>query len=135
MGLPERRAIEKFRTDDFPGWKARIDDTAGFDVPVEVAWDTLAVDGYADSYREFVPKVFFQPLVGALAAIAIDDIGRDALRAGLQKVVIKNSNQYYSANGFGFDAGVLTIDLQTESNVDYVEERETGLRKLLEEQL
>lgn len=135
MGLSERRAIEKFRTEEFPGWKEKIDQAAGFDVPVEVEWDTFAVDGYADMLGEFVPKVYFQPLAGALAGITVDDMGKEALRAGLKRIVIKNSNRYYSSSGFGFDDGVLTIDLQTESNVEYFDERKQELRKLLEGKL
>jgi len=38
MGLAERRGVERFKNDDYPGWKWRIDEAAGFEVPVEVAW-------------------------------------------------------------------------------------------------
>jgi len=61
MGLAERRGAEQFKSNDYPGWKSRIDEAAGFEVPVEVAWDELAVAGYAGSYAEFFPKVYFQP--------------------------------------------------------------------------
>ena len=132
MGLAERRAAEQFKTGDYPAWKARIDEAAGFDVPVEVAWDELAVVDYAKDYATFFPKVYFQPMVDALAAITIDDMGKTALRDGLKKIVVRNSDQYSSEAGFAFEDGVLTIDHRSNSNVDYSDERAKGLQHILE---
>jgi hypothetical protein len=58
MGLAERRAIEHFKNDDCPSWKRKIDEAAGFEVPVEVRWEELAVTDYADSYADFFGKVY-----------------------------------------------------------------------------
>ncbi|HEV2346875.1 MAG TPA: hypothetical protein VGS97_22425 [Actinocrinis sp.] len=135
MGLAERRAAERFKNEEFALWKTRIDGAAGFDVPVEVAWDELSVADYADSYAEFFPKVYFQPLVDALSAITVDDLGREALRDGLTRIVIKNSGVFYNASGFTFKGGVLSMDHQPHSNVDYGDERAKGLQKLLEADL
>jgi hypothetical protein len=132
MGLAERRAAEAYRTDEYPGWKSKLDQAAGFEVPVEVAWQELAVDGYADSYPEFFTKVYFQPLVTALAGVTVDDMGRQALKAGLSRIVICNSGQYGSAAGFSFTDGVLTIDHRAEVNVDYTDEKAKQLQQLLE---
>jgi hypothetical protein len=132
MGLAERRAVEQFKNDDYPGWKSRIDAAAGFDVPVEVAWDQLAVDDYASSYPEFFRKVYFQPLVDALKAITVDELGKSAAREGLKKIVIRNTGTFYSTSGFAFGDGVLTIDHQPHANVDYGEERAKGIQQLLE---
>ncbi|BCB77528.1 hypothetical protein Pflav_039380 [Phytohabitans flavus] len=82
MGLAERRAALAFSTEEYPGWRSKFDQAACFEVPVEVAWDELAVDGYADDYSAFFTKVYFRPLAEALAAITIDDLGKDALKAG-----------------------------------------------------
>jgi hypothetical protein len=132
MGLAERRGAERFKNDNYPGWKARIGEAAGFGVPVEVAWEELAVAGYADSYAEFFPKVYFQPLVDALNAVTIDDLGKNALREGLAKIVIKNSGAFYSTSGISFTDGVLTFDHQPHVNIDYGEERAKGLQQILE---
>lgn len=132
MGLAERRGAERFKNDDYPGWKSRIDEAAGFDVPVEVAWEELAVAGYADSYPEFFPKVYFQPLVDALHAVTVDDLGKGALRDGLSRIVIRNTGQYYSTSGISFAEGVLTFDHQPHANVDYGQERAKGLQHALE---
>jgi len=132
MGLAERRGVERFKNDVYPGWKSRIDEAAGFDVPVEVAWDELAVADYADRYADFFPKVYFQPLVDALGAVTIDDLGKDALREGLSKIVIRNAGEFYSAAGISFTDGVLTFDHKPYTNIDYGEERATGLQQALE---
>jgi hypothetical protein len=135
MGLAERRAVERFKNDDYPGWKARIDQAAGFAVPVEVAWDELAVGDYADSYAEFFPKVYFQPLADALAAVTIDELGKNALRDGLSRIVIRNTGGYYSASGIGFAEGVLTLDHQPHVNIDDGPERAKALQRTLESAL
>lgn len=132
MGLAERRGVERFKNDDYPGWKSRIDEAAGFEVPVEVAWEQLAVADYADSYAEFFPKVYFQPLVDALRSVTIDDLGQNALREGLSKIVIRNEGGFYSTSGISFTDGVLTFDHQPHVNVDYGEERAKGLQRTLE---
>ena len=132
MGLAERRGAERFKNDDYPDWKSRIDQAARFDVPVEVAWDELAVEDYADSYAEFFPKVYFQPLVDALSAVTIDELGATALREGLAKIVIRNTGGFYSASGITFSDRVLTIDHKPHVNVDYGDERTKALQRTLE---
>jgi hypothetical protein len=132
MGLAERRAVEHFKTDDFPGWMSKITKAAGFEVPVEVSWEALAVPDYASSYADFFGKVYFQPLVDALNGIAFDELGRNALRDGLEKIVITNTDEFYNTRGFTFAGGVLTLDHQPNTNVDDVEERAKGLQRILE---
>jgi|SRR5215472_8528676 len=132
MGLAERRAAERWKSDYYPDWKARIDQAADFDVPVEVSWEQLAEADYADSYAEFFPKVYFQPLVLAFSAITVDEMGKEALKEGLSKVVIKNSGEYTSNSGITFRNGVLTIDHRPHYDVDYYEERAKAIQKNLE---
>ena len=59
MGLAERRAVKKYSETEFPKMKAKIDAVAGFDVPFDIAWDTLAEDDYAHLLEESIPKVYF----------------------------------------------------------------------------
>ena len=132
MGLAERRSAERFKNEDYPGWKSRIDEAAGFETSIDVAWDELAVPDYADSYAEYFPAVYFQPLLDALGSIGADDMGKDALREGVSKVVVKNSGQYFSPTGFTFADGVLTLDHMSDSNTHHVEERTKAIQALLE---
>ena len=135
MGLAQRRAVMTFRNERFPDWKQRIDQAAHFEVPVEVAWDRLAETDMPDSLAEFLPKVYFEPLVGALAGITIDDLGITALREGLASIVITNTGGYSSPSGFSFEDGVLTIDHRPDANVDDVDERRKALQRMLEDKL
>ncbi len=132
MGLAERRSAERFKNEDYPGWKSQIDEAAGFDVPVEVNWDELAVADYASSYADFFPQVYFQPLVDALNAVGVDEMGQSALREGLSKIVIRNTDQFYSTSGISFTDGVLTFDHKPYTNIGDGEERAKGLRQTLE---
>jgi hypothetical protein len=136
MGLAERRAAKEFETKRFPQLKKDIDDAAGFEVPVEVAWETLAKEGESHLYAESWPKVFFEPLVTALKAITIDDMGKEALKGGLKKVVIQNrSGAYYGDRMANFEGGTLTLDHEPHTNVDNISERVEGIQKLLESKL
>ena len=132
MGLAERRSAERFKNEDYPGWKSRIDAAAGFDVPIEVAWDELAVPDYADRYAEYFPDVYFQPLLDAFGAIGADEMGKEALRGGVSKVVIRNTDQYFSPSGITFADGVLTFDHKSDTNTHHVEERTKAIQSLLE---
>lgn len=117
MGLAERRAIKAFQDNKYPKWKADIDAAAGFEVTIDVDWDTTtaAVEGYADCIEENLPKVFFRPLLEAIKGICIDDLGKEALKEGLKKVVIAGSDTYRSAT---FEYGVLTLSYTVVSYAD-----------------
>ena len=136
MGLAERRAAKDFETNQFPRLKQEIVDAAKFDVPVEVRWDTLALDEQAHLYVECWPKVYFEPLKQALEAITIDDMGRDALKAGLKKVVIQNTKDVsYGERIAEFTGGVLTLDHKPTTNVDDIADRKRGIQQVLEKAL
>jgi len=132
MGLAERRGVEQFKNDDYPGWKSQIDEAAGFEVPIEVAWQELAVPDYADRYADYFPQVFFQPLVDALGAVGADDMGKDSLREGVAKVVVRNTGVFSSPAGISFTDGVLTFDHMSDTNTHHVEERTKRLQEALE---
>ncbi|MGN6110522.1 MAG: hypothetical protein ACTHU0_35795 [Kofleriaceae bacterium] len=135
MGLAERRAIKEFETTIYPGLKKQIDEAAGFEVALEVKWDTLAKDEeYVKSWAEAWPKLFFEPIIDAFKRICIDDMGKEALKEGLKKVVVQNTKESYSSYWAAFEAGVLTLDHQF-TNVDYVSERTDTLVGVLEKGL
>jgi hypothetical protein len=138
MGLTERRAQKEFVDSLFPALKAQIDKAAGFDVAVEVDWESLTVADYSHLYKECWPKVYFEPTVEALKAICVDDMGKDALKAKLKKIVIHNKHDIsYGDRWASFDdgSGTVTLDHNPVSNIDDVKERKEGLQKLLESKL
>jgi hypothetical protein len=136
MGLAERRATKQFLDNRYPAIQADIRAAAGFDVPIDIDWDSLAKEDYASSYEEFWPKVYFQPLIDALRSITRDDLGREALAAGLQRIVIRNASGYYApSSAITFANKVLTIDHDSTSNVDDVKDRTDHMIRTLEKGL
>ncbi len=136
MGLSEKRAITAFQETKFPALKKEIDAAAGFVVPMEVKWDTLASEGYGSDYETFFTKVFFQPVINAFQAVCTDQMGKDALKNNLKKIMISNEGGFYSPEkAISFKNGVLSIDHQPHSNVDDVKDRTNFLQKTLENSL
>jgi len=117
MGLAERRIIQKFQNEIFPGLKKRIDDAAGFEVPLEVDWEKLAqpdIEGMglpsqSQRYMELWPGVYFEPLIQSLEEICADDLGKQALKDSLKQVEITRSEPE-AADSISFTNGVLRID-------------------------
>lgn len=136
MGLAERRASKEFETKRYPAFKKEIDEAAGFELPVEVRWETMQAEGYAHLYDDSYPKVYFRPLIQALKNITFDDMGKEAVKTGLKKVIIQNTTGNYSGGYMAqFQDGVLTLEHEPCSNVDYEKERIEGIQKLLESKL
>ncbi|MDY7226807.1 hypothetical protein [Hyalangium rubrum] len=133
MGIAERKAASQFEETTYPKLKKDIDTAAHFEVPVEVDWNSLALEGYDHLYEEAWPKVFFTPLIEALKAIGTDALGREVLRGTLKRVVIRNSKGVSSGSSMvHFQDGVLTLDHEPFSNVDYVQDRQEAIQKALE---
>jgi hypothetical protein len=136
MGIAERRATKEFQDKLLPGLQAEIRKFAGFEIPIEISWDQLAKEGASDRFTDNWKKVYFTPTIEALKSIARDDMGRDALKAGLKRITFCNTEGRYSAeSAVTFVSGELTIDHDPDSNVDYVKDRTDVLRKELERAL
>jgi hypothetical protein len=139
MGLAERRAVKEFQDTVFPQWKQNIDAALGFDVPVDVDWTSLQIEGETHLYGECWPKVFFEPLVAALANVGRDDMGKEALKSSLKKITIKhNPDVCYGSDGYGFatwDQGTLALQHAAHTNVDSVADRTQGIVTTLEKNL
>jgi hypothetical protein len=131
MGLAERRAVKAFAEGKYLKLKQEIDAAAGFEVPVEVNWDSLAVDDYAHLYEEAFNKVYFRPLLDAIKAIGIDDLGKAALKSDLKQIVIEDSG---SSNPT-FQSGILTLKYHAVSNLDYWMDRKKDIQSVLEKGL
>src|SRR3569832_838882 len=136
MGLAERRAAKEFETSVFPQLKKEVDTAAGFDVPIEVNWDSLAIEGASHLYADCWPKVYFKPLVYALRNITVDNIGKEALKAGLKKISILNQSGTSNADKVAtFDKGELKLDHKPTTNVDDISQRAKAIQNLLESKL
>lgn len=136
MTLADRRVLHEFETNQFPALKERVEEAAGFAVPIEVLWETLAVDGESRLYAESWPVVYFEPLIGGLEAVGRDDMGREALKSGLKKITIKNTKGCtYGDCWATFHDGELTLDHEPLTNAYDADARKNGLITVLEKSL
>ncbi len=131
MGLAERRAVKAFQDNHYPTLKLEVNAAVGFDLLLDIDWPALGDEGYAHMYDEAFKKVYFTPLIDALREIAFDDLGREALQAGLKRVEIRNTG----LQDISFSGGVLRFDHHPISNLDYGQERQQQIRQALEEEL
>ena len=141
LGLAERRAIAGYKQDKWPAIEQAIHKAAGFDVPVEVEWDQLAIPGDASRYAddEYFGKTIFQPLTAALTSITADQMGRDALKAKLQRIHVRFDEKTAPVsnypNGVSFQGGVLEINWRPFSNTNDVDDRTKALTQVMEKNL
>ncbi len=136
MGLAERRAAKDFQDNHLPQLQAQIDQAAKMPVFLEIDWQSLMPEDQAHILVECWQKVYFEPLIAALSSIARDELGAEALKQGLKKVVIKNQEGiYYGDRWASFADGVLTLDHLPTSNIGDVYDRTNGLVKVLEKGL
>lgn len=135
MGLAERRAIKDFQDKHLPGLQKEIQDVAGFAVPFEITWDQLATEGQGDSYAENWTAIYFKPVLEALRSITRDEMGKEALRAGLKKIEFRNSAGNYSpTSAIKFEGGTILIDHDM-TNVGDVADRAKYLTEIVEKAL
>jgi hypothetical protein len=91
------------------------------------------MEDQAHLYEQSWQDVYFTPLVKALESICGDDLGQEALKAKLKKIVIQNNGGiYYGDRWACFDQGVLFLDHLPTTNVGDIEDRTKGLIKVLE---
>ena len=111
-------------------------EAAGFAIEIEVDWDQVAEEEMGHMYNENLTKVYFLPLIDGLKAITVDDMGREALKEKISKIVIRNATgNYYGSDWSKLQDGVLVIDHKPNSNVDSGNERIKGLVSELEANL
>lgn len=133
MGLNERRVTHDFQTNELPGLQTRVDEAAGFNVPIEVNWDKLTPEGESRLYSESWKAVYFEPLIAALKSVAKDEMGREALKGGLKRVVVDNTTgNYYPDHWAKLEAGTLTLDHEPLTNAGDVAARTAGLVSVIE---
>jgi hypothetical protein len=133
--LAQRRVVQDFETKQFPAIKSAIAEAAGQPIQLEVNWESLAVPGDEHNYAESWPKIYFEPLIAAFKDVGHDDMGRDALKAGIKKIVVQNVKGCdYGDCWASLQDGVLTLD-HSFTNAFDAEGRRIGLVKVLEQSL
>lgn len=136
MGMVERRAVAEFQERYYPALLKKVHAAAGYPVPVEVKWDTLALDKESDKYNTHWPDMYFEPLVAGLGRINKDDMGRAAIKEGIKKIVIQNENNNKNPDRWAvLKDGVLTLDHLPHTNVQDRVLRGDKLGTMLEQKL
>lgn len=87
MGLQERRMIADLQTTTLPERSREIEEICGKAVPYEVDWSSFESDAQA---LNFLDNIACHRIHMALRTIALDQMGREALRDGLKTIKLKN---------------------------------------------
>jgi hypothetical protein len=130
VGLPERRKIQELKDTTFPGRVKEIEEICGAPIPYEVDWDSLANDMEG---LNFIDNISCHRLNMALRAICLDEMGKQAVRDGLKKVVLRNVKDKASMK-MTFDGGVLEMDCAYALRTDGMFS-DNEIRALLEQKL
>lgn len=141
LALAERRGLKAYQEKIWPDQLAAIQEAAGTPIEVEVHWEKLASRGYGQYFLEpdWFTNVYFVPLSKALAEVARDDIGREAIRAKLQRIVVTFDDATAPIstyeNGLRFEDGTLTVNFRPGENAGDVDWRVQAIVALLEKSL
>lgn len=134
----EREAIEAYRKGIYPGQLRDIHDSAGFAVPLEVDWESIALPGRAADYaqEDYWTNVYFVPLAEALEMLTSYAEGKQAIRDRLKLIQVRYDPRTapkadYRA-GVVFENGVLTVNFRPASQDTQIEERTEAIQSALE---
>jgi hypothetical protein len=138
MGLAQKRIAKEFEDKEFPAWKAEFDAIVGFNMSMEVHWDTMQHEDYGQNYRDdyfkWYKQVYFKPLAEAFRKICRDDMGKAAVKDGVKKIII-DGREGSGAYASSFVGGEFTINHRFNCNVDDEKERAEGWQKMIENRL
>ncbi|AHB64777.1 hypothetical protein HISP_01735 [Haloarcula hispanica N601] len=131
MDLKSKRKVKEFQEEEMPSLKDSIDDAAGFEVDLDIQWESLIDERVNEElWFEGWTKVYFLPTISAFEAICSDKLGREALEAELESVVFKNVAGM--TGEINYSDGVLTVDKEPCTNMDKVDKRTESIVSLLE---
>lgn len=118
-------ASDIFNNGYYRGLAARLEYAAGFDVPLDIAWQSFG-DADSDTLHDDLLKIFFEPLIKAFQTTK--SAGPDDLEWKLKKVVL----QAQKNSGASFANGQLTIDFALASDPNAVDHRAALILKALQ---
>lgn len=136
LGLKERQAVETFKQEKYPQLTAAINEAAGFDVEMEIDWDSIAAGGVGAQSFDQWQKVFFDPIALAFKAVNVDDITAGALKKNLKKIKIISTGKKYLSPSYPptYSDGIITIDDRL-VNVSSVNTRAKIIQSTLEKMI
>lgn len=87
MGMLEKRAMKEAQDNWVPKRQQELNDICGGEIPYEIEWDTFANDTKAIQWLEHNAC---QQVAMAARVICKDDIGKEAMRDGCKRVLLRN---------------------------------------------
>ncbi|MFN6977434.1 MAG: hypothetical protein ACK4OP_04880 [Gemmobacter sp.] len=141
LSLGQRRGIATYEAEILPGLIARLTEAAGKPIPVEIDYPAIAVPEINVEYTDPTvwTDIYFEPLIAALAAVAADALGREAVAAGVTGIRLtydpRTAPLSNYPEGLRFEDGVLTLNFRPYANPFDIDERAKAIRTLLESRL
>jgi hypothetical protein len=89
MGLAEKRTAESIKTEKLPVLEAKLKDKAGYDIKVDINWDTFTA---YDQYPLTRLDIVFDDLESFVKKICADDMGKEALQDKMSTIQLTNSD-------------------------------------------
>jgi hypothetical protein len=136
MGLTQKRIVQEFQEGKYAAWKKELNTLAGFDVPMDVKWETMMSDEYdqKDLYFKWYERIYFRPLMTIFKNLCADQMGKDAVKAGIKKIeIFGNEGTNFKASSF--EGGVLVLKHKFHSNESEENDRAKGWQKMIEAKL
>lgn len=134
----EREAIAAYQQTAFVEQLRDIHESAGFAVPVEVDWESIALPGQAADYatEDYWTNVYFVPLAEALEMLTSYHQGKQAVQEKLKRVVVRYDSRQASTGDYrskvALESGVLNINFKPASAAEQIEERTEAIQSTLE---
>ena len=136
MGLAQKRIVQEYQGSAFGEWKKKFDAVVGCDIPFEVRWDTMQNDDYKnrDDYFTWYEAVYFKPLMAVFEDLCKDNMGKEAVKAGVTKIIVDGSEGSFPGAS-KFTGGVFTLNHKFFTNVNDIDARIKGWKKIIEDKL
>ncbi|HVK67909.1 MAG TPA: hypothetical protein VM694_25790 [Polyangium sp.] len=104
MGLIEKRLIKEAKGSWLPDEQKDIQKEAGAPVVVDVDWATFETD---EAALKNVQHLGVRKLANAFRVICVDELGKEAVREGVQRILVTNLKE--GAPSVVLDNGVVTL--------------------------
>lgn len=104
MGLAEKRWVLERKKADEETFVAQLKSVAQIEVPVEIDWEAFS-GNITDAQYISHDSYGLPNLIKALKDVVVDDLGKEAVKGSLKKVVIKPAAAEQAR--FVFDGGII----------------------------
>ncbi|WP_075344553.1 hypothetical protein [Tenacibaculum agarivorans] len=136
MGLAERRIIKTYQEGKYQDFLSEIKDVIGGEIEFDIDWNSLPNEKYSKSLEEGLTEIYFKPILNSFKSIAEDDMGKEAIKESVKKIIIKDENDNaYASQTYKFNEGTLIVNHCSYTNIGNTDERTKILTKLLESNL